>query len=122
MVNSSSDAFSAIGRSYFGQVVTAGRSDAKSTDIANRSIKLNAEIPVQVDKAALEVAVRMLNELVTPALQTVTFRVDEEYDRVVVRVIDTQTKNVLRQIPNEEVLAFSQTLGKLQGLVIRQTA
>jgi flagellar protein FlaG len=37
-------------------------------------------------------------------------------------VVDTSTKQVLRQIPNEEVLAMSKTLDKLQGLIGRQTA
>ncbi|MGQ2967046.1 flagellar protein FlaG, partial [Methylophilus sp.] len=41
-------------------------------------------------------------------------------DRIVVKVVDTETQKVLRQIPNEEVLAISKTLDKLRGLVIRQ--
>jgi len=41
---------------------------------------------------------------------------------MIVKVVDTASKQVLRQIPNEEVLAMSKTLDKLQGLMIRQTA
>ncbi|PKO46943.1 MAG: flagellar biosynthesis protein FlaG [Betaproteobacteria bacterium HGW-Betaproteobacteria-22] len=76
----------------------------------------------EVDKAALVNAVKKLNELVAPALQTVQFTIDEELDRVIVKVVDAETKKVLRQIPNEEVLAFSKTLGRLQGLVVRESA
>jgi flagellar protein FlaG len=76
----------------------------------------------EVDKAALVNAVKKLNELVAPALQTVQFTIDEELDRVVVKVMDAETQKVLRQIPNEEVLAFSKTLGRLQGLVVRESA
>lgn len=74
------------------------------------------------DKARLEGAVRKLNEYVAPALQTIQFSIDQESERIVVRVVDTTTQEVLRQIPNEEVLAITRTLDKLQGLVIRQTA
>ncbi|MDP1522524.1 flagellar protein FlaG [Methylotenera sp.] len=78
--------------------------------------------PVAVDKTELVTAVKKLNELVAPALQTVQFSLDEQSERMVVKVVDTASKQVLRQIPNEEVLAMSKTLDKLQGLMIRQTA
>ena len=74
------------------------------------------------DKAQLEGAVKKLNDYVAPALQTIQFSIDQESERIVVKVVDTATKEVLRQIPNEEVLAITKTLDKLQGLVIRQTA
>lgn len=78
--------------------------------------------PLAVDKSQLETAVKKLNDLVAPALQTVQFSLDEQSERMVVKVVDTASKQVLRQIPNEEVLAMSKTLDKLQGLMIRQTA
>jgi flagellar protein FlaG len=74
------------------------------------------------DKATLTSAVKKLNDYVAPALQTIEFSIDDETDRIVVKVVDTSTQKVLRQIPNEEVLAISKTLDKLQGLVVRQTA
>lgn len=75
-----------------------------------------------VDKDSLAGAVQKLNEYVAPALQTIEFSLDQESKRMIVKVVDTATQKVLRQIPNEEVMAMSRTLDKLQGLVIRQTA
>lgn len=74
------------------------------------------------DKAALTGAVKKLNDYVAPALQTIEFSIDDDSDRIIVKVVDTETQKVLRQIPNEEVLAISKTLDKLRGLVVRQTA
>jgi len=74
------------------------------------------------DKAAISGAVKKLNEYVAPALQTIEFSIDDDTDRIIVKVVDTETQQVLRQIPNEEVLAISKTLDKLRGLVVRQTA
>lgn len=85
------------------------------------SVKVDAR-PVEVEKAELVTAVKKLNELVAPALQTVQFSLDDQSERMVVKVVDTASKQVLRQIPNEEVLEMSKTLDKLQGLMIRQTA
>lgn len=76
----------------------------------------------EASKAALTSAVDKLNELVAPALQTVQFSMDEEAGRMIVKVVDTATQKTIRQIPNEEVLAFSKTLGRLQGLVVREKA
>lgn len=78
--------------------------------------------PVDVnDKAVLSNAVKKLNDYVAPALQTIQFSIDDDTDRIVVKVVDTETQKVLRQIPNEEVLAITKTLDKLRGLVVRQT-
>jgi flagellar protein FlaG len=76
----------------------------------------------EANKAMLTAAVNKLNELVAPALQTVQFSMDDEAGRMIVKVIDTATQKTIRQIPNEEVLAFSKTLGRLQGLVVREQA
>lgn len=78
--------------------------------------------PTINEKQQLEGAVKKLNDYVAPALQTIQFSIDQESERIIVKVVDTTTQEVLRQIPNEEVLAITKTLDKLQGLVIRQTA
>ncbi len=94
---------------------------AQKPDASQQAVKQAVKQP-PVDKTALQDAVKKLNETVAPALQTVEFEIDEETDKTVVKVIDKESKEVIRQMPNEEALAFSKTLDKLQGLVIRQTA
>jgi flagellar protein FlaG len=78
--------------------------------------------PVEVTKAELATAVKKLNERVSPSLQTIEFSMEQDSSRMIVKVIDTATKTVIRQIPNEEVLAFAKTMDRLQGMVVRQTA
>lgn len=104
-----------------GQNAISGLAGAKVVDKVE-IVKPETRQSAEVDKVALSNAVKKLNELVAPALQTVQFTMDEESDRVIVQVVDTATDKVLRQIPNEEVLAFSKTLGRLQGLVVREQA
>jgi len=122
MLNPSLNAYG-IGKSLAAvQSVAGGQSALVSTAGLKSLGKVEDKEPVKVDKAALDAAVKKLNEFVAPALQTIQFSVDQESERMVVKVVDTATQKVLRQIPNEEVLAISKTLDKLQGLVIRQTA
>lgn len=122
MFNSSLDAYGSVRK------LTAVQNFAGSPNslvakpvVKTENIKLENK-PAEVDKASLTTAVNKLNEFVAPALQTVEFAIDEQSERIVVKVVDTVTKKVLRQIPNDEVLAMSKTLDKLQGLVIRKTA
>jgi len=75
-----------------------------------------------VNQAELEAAIKKLNDFIAPALQSIEFSIDHESDRMVVKVVDTATKKVLRQLPNEEALKIAKSLDRMQGLVIRQTA
>ena len=127
MFNSSLDAYGSVRKLAAVQNFAGSQNSlvakpvVKTENIKLENIKLENKL-AEVDKASLATAVNKLNEFVAPALQTVEFAIDEQSERIVVKVVDTETKKVLRQIPNDEVLAMSKTLDKLQGLVIRQTA
>lgn len=122
MFNSSLDAYGSVRRLAAVQNAAGGQSAFGAKSVAKAETTKLENKPVEVDKASLITAVKKLNEFVAPALQTVEFAIDEQSERMVVKVVDTATKKVLRQIPNDEVLTMSKTLDKLQGLVIRQTA
>ena len=121
MFNSSIDAYGSVKKSAVPQNV--GSQIALLNSGTKKTVDDNAsKQAVEVDNAVLVGAVKKLNDYVAPALQTIEFSVDQQSERMVVKVVDTATQTVLRQIPNEEVLAMSKTLDKLQGLVVRQTA
>ena len=48
----------------------------------------------------------------------VEFELNEMPSRVVTRIVDRETGDVLRQIPSEEVLAIAERLEELQGRLI----
>jgi flagellar protein FlaG len=52
----------------------------------------------------------------------VRFNVTQESGRAVVRMVDTQTNQVLLQIPNMQMLKIAQNLDKTQGLAIQKQA
>jgi flagellar protein FlaG len=67
-------------------------------------------------------AVESINKTIQTSAQGVEFSVDNDLKEVVVKVVDQETKQVLRQIPTVEVLEIAKSLDKLQGLLIKQTA
>jgi len=68
--------------------------------------------------------VRFAAEKINHQLQTVApnlrFSVDEDTGKTVVRVVDTDTGEIIRQVPSEEVLAISRSIDRLQGLLFHQ--
>ena len=71
--------------------------------------------------------VREAAQQINAALQRLTssnleFSVDEDTGQTIVRVVDIETKDVIRQIPNEEALEIAKSLDNLQGVLIRQKA
>ncbi|MDP2153011.1 MAG: flagellar protein FlaG [Methylotenera sp.] len=126
MFNSSLDAYGGIKMPIATQQTTEARVVAQSSSTNRPALKsvetTENRTSTEANKAMLTAAVNKLNELVAPALQTVQFSMDDEAGRMIVKVIDTATQKTIRQIPNEEVLAFSKTLGRLQGLVVREQA
>ena len=67
-------------------------------------------------------AVKTINATLKNLNQNVEFTIDEDSQRTVVKVIDQETKQVLRQMPSQEALDIANALDRLQGLLIRQEA
>ena len=55
-------------------------------------------------------------------MKNVTISLDDDTGITVVKVVDKNTKEVVRQIPSEEMLAIAKALDTVQGLLVRQKA
>ena len=68
------------------------------------------KVEVELSQKALEKVVSQLNDYVQNTQRDVDFSVDDSTGRVVVRVIDAESEQVIRQIPSDEMLAISRHL------------
>ncbi|MFZ6692464.1 flagellar protein FlaG [Undibacterium sp. SXout20W] len=82
----------------------------------------STEAKKNVDPHQLNKAVGDINKTLQDRGQDVRFSIDQSSKRVVVKIVDQSTNKVLRQIPTEQALEISQSLDKLQGLIIKQEA
>lgn len=73
-------------------------------------------------KADIEDAVSKVQKVVSNQATNLLFSIDEDSGRTVVKVVDSSTKETIRQIPSEEILSIAKALDKLQGLLLKQTA
>lgn len=55
-------------------------------------------------------------------LSSVQFMPDPDSSRMIVKVVNPSTGELLRQIPSEDALALARALGKLQGAFLQQKA
>lgn len=81
------------------------------------------DIPQQPSPAELKNAVETLNKVMQQSNQNLEFSVDADTDKVVVRMVDTSTGQLIRQFPSEETLAISRGIEEFQqGMLLKQKA
>ena len=68
----------------------------------------------------LQDAVKMLNDQMNSSKQGLGFSFDESVNRPVVTVRNTQTGEVVRQIPSEDLLHIAHKLDDLKGILYNQ--
>lgn len=74
------------------------------------------------EKQDVEKAVEKISEFVSSRQSELSFSIDDASGSQIVKIMDIQTKQVIRQFPSEEAVAIAQALDKLQGLLIRDKA
>ncbi|WP_323963128.1 flagellar protein FlaG [Aeromonas hydrophila] len=67
-----------------------------------------------VPQADIENEVQKLQEFSKLQGWTVNFSVEKDLDQVVIKVVDAETKSMIRQIPSEELLAISKRIKDLR--------
>jgi len=97
--------------------------NAGTTTAIGKTTQSNFASPGQEpDRETLLQAVDEVRKAIEPVAQDLLFSIDNDTGRTVVKVVDSSTDKVIRQIPSEEVLAISKALDKLQGVLIKQDA
>ena len=67
-------------------------------------------------------ATQAVQAMVQSKTSALTFSIDKESGKTIVKVMDAQSGEVLRQIPSEEMIALSHAMSTMQnGLLIKQS-
>ncbi|UTV27036.1 flagellar protein FlaG [Photobacterium atrarenae] len=98
-----------------GMHITASSDHGKS-DVRRVEQSANAEQQHQLQREQLEKVVARIEEFVGTTLNKgLAFRIDEESGKNVVTIYDKRTGEVVRQIPDEEMLSLSRQLAHHSG-------
>lgn len=89
----------------------------KSTDIAPERAADQATTVEQLDQA-----IKDINKSLKDNVQGIEFSVDDDNGKVIVKVVDQDTKELIRQMPSEEALQIAKAIDQAIGLLIKQSA
>ena len=104
------------------RAMVAGQDHRVQRESANQSTNAGAAESGDYKKQKIEEAVDKVNRQVLQLSREIHFSVDKSTDRVVIKVIDLKTNEVIRQIPSEEILNLAEHLGKFEGLLVKEKA
>lgn len=111
--------------------LTAGKANSTSNATVRQVSAVDGqESAAKTSPPDIEVtdAVSRINDHVRPLNRDILFSVDDGTDRTIIRVLDTETQEVIREIPAKEVLALAKYLREsapneqADGLIIKAQA
>jgi len=73
---------------------------------------------VQKNRVQPEELLNQIKALTEDGIFSVRFEKDQETDTLVVKVVDRESGDVIRQVPPEELLSLSKRLRELQGNIV----
>lgn len=74
----------------------------------------------EVDVVQVQVALAEINHAMQMSAIGVRFEFDPKAEKMVTKVVDAASGELIHQMPSEEVLRMSRALDKLQGLLVHQ--
>lgn len=79
--------------------------------------------PAQASTAELETAVATINQAMRQSNRNLEFSLDTDTRKTVVKVVDTNTGELIRQFPSEKALAISRSIEQFQqGILLTHKA
>lgn len=113
------EAFADPSNGLRGRVMTAGSATDASPPQVTAAGPVTQEVTGPADIRAL---VEKANTLMKSVNVGIEFSFDPEGGDMVIRVIDSETRDILRQFPSEEMMAMSRAMEKMQAALVKQTA
>lgn len=70
----------------------------------------------------VKTAVREVNAMLEIRSIGLQFEIDQDTHKVIVKVVDRNSGEVIRQVPNEEVVRIAKVMGEMSGLLVDAAA
>ena len=99
------------------EAVPKGRPAAQT----DASVAQTQEVSKQ-DKQTLEEAVASMQDATQAMQRNLNFSIDESTGRMVVKVTDSSSGDVIRQMPTEEALRLAESLDEMRSLLFKAQA
>ncbi|MNF76885.1 flagellar protein FlaG [compost metagenome] len=97
-----------------------GASDKHAEEVSAQSQALREK--QAEDREPVEAAASSIQEFVQTIRRNLNFNVDDSSGRVVVQVTDSESGEVIRQIPSEDALKLAESLSEMRSLLFKAEA
>ncbi len=105
------------------QGITRSDTAAISADPAgNIRAEQQQTVSPAVTVEQLSAAIAEVETALKPVAGALNFSLDDETGQTLVKVVDRETDEVIRQIPSEELMRISKALDTLRGLLLNNEA
>ena len=118
-----------LGNTTVDETSQSGRPDLQgiSPEREQRPVEIpgqakEAEKETKLSEEEVEDVAEFLNDTASHFNVSLTFKVNDDPDRIVVSVVDKETDEVIRQVPSEEVLQLAERLNEMVGVLFNETA
>lgn len=78
--------------------------------------------PAIASETQVQQAVEKIQQTTEELAHNLQFSIDKDTGITVIKVMDSQTQEVIRQIPTEEAVSLARTLDKVKGLLFSDKA
>lgn len=106
-----------VGATHPGDKAAAAATQLSAQKLVNSSQATEKPTHEQL-KSAMEDVQRAVQKS-APGLE---FSIDEDLGATIVKLVDSQTREVVRQFPSEEMLQLSKSIERMQGLLVSKVA
>ena len=96
----------------------AEKIDAGRKDLAEGQANLEEKSGSSSSGFQPEEILNQIKSLTEGGLYSVRFEKNQEFDELVVKIVDTETDEVIRQVPAEEILGVKASLAELRGKLV----
>jgi flagellar protein FlaG len=94
----------------YGKEQAAAQGKIESASVGGKELPQNVKAIADVSEEQVKDAVSKLNDYVQSTERTLDFKMDEDSGKTVIKVYDTLSAELIRQIPNELALELAQNL------------
>ncbi len=106
---------------------SAARAGVASNEAVNRSAAVQGSTSLSATSPAekqelVEAAVKAVKDFIQPMAGNLEFQVDDETGETIIKIVDSSSGELIRQIPSEEMLEIAKALDRLQGILVKQKA
>ena len=107
---------------YAAQETGAPRRPAAVKEPAPAEVHLPDQAASQPSPEQVRQAIEAVKAAVEPVARDLQFTVDKETGKTIISVVDSATREVIRQIPGEEIVAIAKAIDRMKSLLFKQTA